>query len=197
MCNNQPTRVWFMNQGCKQVPLDYTRDIVRWAHPDGYFLNAQGQKVAHTFSPSSQRGRERKGSCYPTDRALGGKNCHLLMALAFYGDRPTDPTTGKPCVCHHLIPDLLNYRPANLLCWLTRAEHAEADRRQRALRKVVPDGDLHLFTYERLRELQDPRTMSREQFETELAALAQQGFYRDNLTFDQRMDRDMSHHMEC
>ena len=102
------------------------------------------------------------------------------MALAFYGPRPTDPTTGKVCVCHHLIPDALDYKPANLLCWLTRAEHTEADRRQRALKKVVPDGNLHLFSYERLRFLQDPRTTSREVFETELAKIAAKGYHHVN-----------------
>ena len=94
------------------------------------------------------------------------------MALAFYGDRPTftDPKTGKTHVgiCHHLIPDIFDYRPANLLCWLTRAEHAEADRRQRALKQVVPEGDLYCLSYERLRYLQDPRTTCREVFEKEL-----------------------------
>ena len=196
MSDNLPSRVWFLNQGCKQVPLEYTRGIVRWAHPDGYFLNAQGQKVAHGFSPTNQKGHE-DGSCYPH---LNSKSCHGLMALAFYSDRPTfiDPKTGKEYVgiCHHLIPDKLDYRPANLLCWLTRAEHNEADRRQKLLREVVPDGDLHLFSYERLRELQDPRTMSREQFELELAKIRNDHFRRDGLTFDARMDRDMSHHVE-
>ena len=106
------------------------------------------------------------------------------MALTFYGERPIDPTTGKPCVCHHLIPDPLDYKPANLLCWLTRAEHTEADRRQRALKKVVPDGKLRLFTYERLRELQNPRTMTRETFEAELDKIARQHFHRvDPLAF--------------
>ena len=106
------------------------------------------------------------------------------MALAFYGPRPTfiDPKTGKEYVgiCHHLIPDPLDYRPANLLCWLTRAEHAEADRRQRALKAVVPNGDLHLFSYERLRYLQDPRTTSREVFETELALIASKNYHFTN-----------------
>ena len=106
------------------------------------------------------------------------------MALAFYGPRPTfiDPKTGKEYsgICHHLIPDPLDYRPANLLCWLTRAEHAEADRRQRALKKVVPNGDLRLFSYERLRYLQDPRTTSREVFETELARIASKNYQFTN-----------------
>lgn len=157
------SRLYFLSKGCKKCPPEYTRGIVRWGHPDGYFLNAQGQKVAHSFSPSSQRGCERKGSCYPVDRALGSKLCHIIMALAFYGERPIDPSTGKACVCHHLIPDKLDYRPANLLCWLTREQHTEADRRQRALSKVI--GDLHNWSYEKLREYQDPRVMTREVFD--------------------------------
>ena len=164
---NHLSRVWFLNHGCKQVPLEYTRDIVRWGHPDGYFLNARGQKVAHCLSPCSQKNVG--GTHYPVERASGSKPCHLLMALAFYGERPIDPTTGKVCVCHHLIPDKLDYKPANLLCWLTRAEHAEADRRQRALRKVLPD--MHILSYEDHRRLQNPRYSTREEFEVELQDL--------------------------
>ena len=159
------------------MPLEYTRGIVRWAHPDGYFLNAQGQKIAHNFSPAKQRGvknERNSGSCYPCDCSAGSKNCHLLMALAFYGPRPmfTNANANAKAkaatyvgICHHLIPDKLDYKPANLLCWLTRAEHTEADRRQREIRKVVPN--LRAFTYARLRQLQDPRVTSREQFEAE------------------------------
>jgi hypothetical protein len=119
------------------------------------------------------------------------------MALAFYGERPTyTDKNGKPYVgiCHHLIPDLLNYKPANLLCWLTREQHYEADRRQRLLKTVVPDGNLYVFTYERLRELQDPRTMSREAFEQELEALRARGYYIDP---SDPMKRDMTRHCEC
>ena len=173
----------FMSQGCKQVPLEYTRGIIRWAHPDGYFLNAQGQKVAHCFSPAQLKipndPTRKTGKLYPTDRGTGGKNCHILMALAFYGPRlmfnDKWEMTNDKCqmahvgICHHLIPDPRDYKPANLLCWLTREQHTEADRRQRALRKRVPD--LHAFTYERLRELQDPRTMPREEFERQLALI--------------------------
>ena len=85
---------------------------------------------------------------------------------------------------------------ASLLCWLTRAEHTEADRRQRALKKVVPDGDLHVFDYQYLRTLQDPRVTDRANFECVLSFIAQQHFHRDGLTFDARMERDMTHHME-
>ena len=193
-----------MARGCKQVPLDATKGIVRWAHPDGYFLNAQGQKIAHDYNPAKKRGftaarrtsNGNTGGCYPAMRGTGSKNCHLLMALAFFGPRTIDPATGKVCVCHHLIPDPLDYRPANLLCWLTRAEHAEADRRQRALRKVVPHGDLHIFSYDRLRELQDPRTMSKETFEEVFQRLKDKHFSTDQRTWDEIMQYEMTHHTE-
>ena len=185
----------FLSRGCKQVPLEYTKNIIRWAHPDGYFLNANGLKVKDNLSPSQLK-QYNHGHAVPILRECA-KTCHSLMALAFYGTRPTyTDKNGKEYVgiVHHLIPDPLNYRPANLLCWLTREQHTEADRRQRALRKVVPDGDLSLFTYERLRDLQDPRSMSREQFEIELAAIRNAHFTRVDPR--ERMEYDMTHHCE-
>ena len=148
---------------------------VLWGHPDGYFLNAQGQKLAHSFGPGMQVSKPNMHAAYPTMRCFGNKNCHILMALAFYGERPTYsvPLQGKGGergsyvgICHHLIPNKLDYRPANLLCWLTREQHCEADRRQRALRKVVPD--LYEIGYDRLRQIQDPRVTCREVFDVEL-----------------------------
>ena len=166
------SRAWFMGQGCKRIEVNYHgRTIVRWGHPDGFFLNAQGQQVKANFSPSSLNVRPNMHGRYPILRECA-RECHILMALAFYGQRPTFlGKNGKPYVgiCHHLIPDKLDYRPANLLCWLTRPQHVEADRRQRELRKVLPDMDA--ISYERHRWLQDPRTTSREVFETELQAL--------------------------
>lgn len=105
--------------------------------------------------------------------ANGGLSCHRAMALAYYGPCPvfTDPKSGKTYKghCHHLNADLKDYRPANLLCWLTRSEHYEADRRQRALRKVLTD--LSVLGYDHLRKLQDPRAMSPETFDVELQKL--------------------------
>ncbi len=180
------SRLWFLSQGCKQVPLEHAKNIVRWGHPDGYFLNAQGQKVAHCFSPSQLRitkdTSRKTGKLYPVERSTGSKACHILMALAFYGPRPTfTDKNGKTYVgiCHHLIPDALDYRPANLLCWLTREQHTEADRRQRALSKVVPD--MHAISYEKHRWLQDPRTTCDEVFQVELQKLRQKYGTENNL----------------
>lgn len=157
-----------MSLGCKQVPPDVIGGKILWAHPDGYFLNAQGQKLAHNFCPAMQVRKPNMHAAYPKMRNFG-KLCHLIMAIAFYGDRPTfTDKNGKPYVgiCHHLIPDKLDYRPANLLCWLTKEQHTEADRRQRALRKVFPD--MHAISYEKHRYLQDPRVTCREVFDVEL-----------------------------
>ncbi len=99
---------------------------------------------------------------------------HVAMGEIFYGERPTfTDRNGKPYfgICHHLIEDLLDYSPDNLLCWLKRPEHTKADNRRRALEALVPDGDLHVFTYARLRYLQDPRTLSDADFQAELEAL--------------------------
>ena len=98
--------------------------------------------------------------------------CHVLMGEIFYGERKIFiDRNGKPYygICHHLIEDPLNYCKENLLCWLTRQEHSKADNRRRALEKLVPDGDLRGFDYTILRELQDPRAMSDEDFQSRLA----------------------------
>ena len=112
------------------------------------------------------------------------------MGEIFYGDRPTFINRkGKHYfgICHHLIEEPLNYAPENLLCWLTYEQHSKADKRRRALEKVVPEGDLHYFSYERLRELQDPRTMSDEGFQRELEALRKKGYHHDHRPLDERM----------
>ena len=169
---NHLSRLWFLSQGCKQVPSDFIDGKILWAHPGGYFLNAQGKKVVHNFSPTMQVRKPNMHAAYPKMTQYRARHCHHLMALAFYGERPTfideRPTTNdkRPKtyvgICHHLIPDKLDYRPANLLCWLTREQHYEADRRQRALRKVLPD--MSALSYDDHRRLQDPRVTSCEDF---------------------------------
>jgi len=179
MLQNHLSRIWFQSQDCKQVPLDEIGGKILWAHPDGYFLNAQGQKVKDNFCPAMKVSKPNMHAAYPIMRSFCKRLCHILMALTYYGPRPTfTDKNGKPYVgiCHHLIPDKIDYRPANLLCWLTREEHYEADRRQRALRKVLPD--MHAISYEKHRYLQDPRVTCREVFDVELEKIRLQ--YGDN-----------------
>ena len=164
-----------MERGCKQVPPEIIGGKTLWAHPDGYFISGYGRMLKPCFSPSSRKAT--KGSCYPSLYRFGNRLCHSVMAITFYGPRPTFENTSVPLqgkgqergsyvgICHHLIPDKLDYRPANLLCWLTRAEHTEADRRQRMLRKILPD--MHILSYSIHRQMQDPRVTTREKFDEE------------------------------
>ena len=165
-----PSRLWFMNQGCKPVPPEHSGPKPRWGHPDGYFLNAYGQKVKHTFSPAMQN--HKGGSAYPNMRECPTRQCHILMAIAFYGERPTyvnEKGIVKKYECHHVNGDKLDYRPVNLLAWLHPDEHKIADMRQKKLKILVPD--LHAFPIERLRILEDPHVTTDEQFEHELEQL--------------------------
>jgi len=180
----------------KQVPMEHSKNYVRYGHPDGYFLKQDGQIAKDTFPPSQYT--HRGGSAYPRLRECVNA-CHILMAYAFYGERPTYVNAKglvKPFHAHHLNGDKFDYRPANILAWLHPDQHRIADARQTALKTVVPDGDLHLFSYERLRELQDPRTMSDEQFAAELEALRRDNFRRDPRSTDEIMLAEMNRHCE-
>ena len=152
-----------------------------WGHEGcAYFVGASGQKLAHTYGPAMRAKQKGRGYTAPNMRHFENKACHIIMGEIFYGERETFiDSKGKTYFghCHHLIEDPLDYRPENLLCWLTRAEHSKADKRRQALEAVVPNGDLHVFTYARLRELQNPRTMTDEQFQTELEAIRAKGYH--------------------
>ena len=72
---------------------------------------------------------------------------------------------------HHLNGITTDNSIDNLLCVEYREHRTVSDARQTALRKLVPDGDLRAFPYDRLRYFQDPRTLSDEDFQSELDAL--------------------------
>jgi len=127
-----PSRVWFLGHECRPVPPERIGGKVLWAHPDGYFLNAQGQKLKHTFSPSSQRNRPNMHSSYPKMRNFGNKLCHHLMYEAWYGART------KGMEIDHLNGDKLDYRPSNLQ-EVTPAENRRRAKILRAMRAVGLD----------------------------------------------------------
>ena len=121
-------------------------------------------------------------------------NKQILVSHAVYlawSNKPIPP--GHQI--HHLNGITTDNCFDNLLCVLI-PEHRIADNRQKALKTVVPDGDLYLFSYERLRELQDPRTMSDTDFQRELELLRKDGFHRDPRSSDEIMLHEMTHHME-
>lgn len=72
---------------------------------------------------------------------------------------------------HHLNGIVTDNYIDNLLCVLISEHYRIADVRQRALETIVPDGDLTCFSYQELRRLQDPRTLSDEDFRKELSKI--------------------------
>ena len=188
-----PSRLWFMNQGCKQVPLEHVKNKVRWGHPDGYFLNAKGRRLAENFPPSQYV--HRGGSAYPKfTKDYNHLANHIAMAYAFYGERPTYVNKKgivKPYQCHHVNGDKFDYRPINLLAWLHPDEHKIADKRQKKLKILVPD--LHAFPIERLRILEDPHVTTDEQFEHELEQLRPGFVLVDPATID---DLELTKHYD-
>jgi len=172
------SRVWFAGHGFLKVPPVFTRGKILYYHPDGYFVSQYGTTQKPSFCPSQKtRGRYcyngKRGIAHPYMKYYGNVTCHRLAAYAL--SQVTEPPTyiGKKGqtlkkVIHHLIPEPMNFRADNLLFWLTGSEHAKADRRQRALKEALPNGNLHVLTYDRLRTLQDPRITSDEVFAREL-----------------------------
>ena len=155
--------------------MESTGGKILWAHPDGYFLNARGQKVKHTYCPAMQRGYTANhpssgghtGSIYPIMRRYGAKLCHHLMYEAFYGPRT------KGMEIDHLNGNKLDYRPSNL----QEVTPAENRRRAKILRAMRAAG-------------LDPSTYSRD----ELLAIFGKYDVGDPHAV---MLHDMTHHMEC
>ena len=165
------SRLWFLGRGFHPVPpTEYTDFKILYAHEsDLRFMNKYGQEVAIRFNLSLRDIQKNHGHGVPYLQIASNiaRKCHILRALAFYGERPTYVSKKgeiKPYHCHHLNGNLEDHCKANLLAWLHPDEHRIADARQKAMRTVVPNGNLVGFDYAVLRELQDPRTMTDADF---------------------------------
>ena len=133
----QPTRLWFLGRGFKQVPPDIIDGKILWAHPDGYFVNQYGRRLLHNFSPARREPGHKahnglRGNLYPSMRQFGGKNCHILICSTFHGPRP------EGYHCDHLNGNILDYSAANLE-WVTPKENYRRAKILRALRKAGRD----------------------------------------------------------
>lgn len=125
-------RLWFLARGLKQVPLDLTGGKVLWAHPDGYFLSAYGQKVKYTYPPSHSEGKKTytHGVKYPRlQHSYGGRDCHVLMCITFHGPRPIGYE------CDHINGNKLDYSASNLQ-WVSRDENRRRAKILRIIRSI-------------------------------------------------------------
>ena len=174
------SRLFFLSKGCKQAPLESTGGKVLWANPDeGYFMGAYGNKIPLNHSPAQQRRNVKskagiqRGFAHPIMRHFGGKQAHRLMFETFaeepcpiFFDSKGNPYKG---IVHHVIENPNDIRMDNLLGWLTYKQHAVADKRRRALEKVLPD--MYCVETAYLKLLQDPRKTDDIFFEMELNKL--------------------------
>ena len=200
------SRAWFAGHEFIKVPPEHIDGKTLYYHKDGYFASQYGTKVIPSFPPSKRTpGRQirnsKRGIWHPTMRQFGNIQCHRLAAYAL--SQVTEPPTyiGKKGqilkkVVHHLISEPMNFCADNLLFWLTGSEHYIADSRQKALEEVLPNGNLHLLTYDRLRKLQDPRETSDEDFQTALAEIKEcfSNLVKENPA--DIMERDLHEHRE-
>ena len=173
------SRLYFLSKGCKQAPLESTGGKVLWANGDeGYFMSAYGVKVKPLYGPAMQKkgskaNNGKRGLIHPSMRHFNAQLAHRLMFTTF-ADEPCPiffDSKGNPYkgIVHHVIENPYDIRMDNLLGWLTYKQHHIADKRRRALEKVLPD--MYCVETKYLKLLQDPRQTDEIFFEMELNKL--------------------------
>ena len=184
------SRLYFLNKGCKQASLESTGGKVLWANgKEGYFMSAYGRKMKLHHGPSNRqrnvKGKtgKNRGFIHPQMIHFRSQLAHRLMFETF-ADEPCPiffDSKGKPYkgIVHHVIENHYDIRMDNLIGWLTYKEHAEADKRRRALEAVLPD--MYCEETKHLKTMQDPRKTDDELFEFELNYLRKKYGTKDNL----------------
>ena len=172
------TRVWFQSRNCKQCPIEMSIRPL-WANGnEGFFLSAYGTKIKLRHSPAMRKkgykaNNGKRGLTHPIMRDFGKVLAHRLM-FATYAVEPCPiyfDSKGKPYkgIVHHVIENPYDIRMDNLMGWLTFQQHSIADKRRRALEQTLPD--MYCVQTSYLKQLQDPRETSDEQFNEELKRL--------------------------
>ena len=173
------SRLYFLDKGCKKVPLESTGGKVLWANPEeGYFMSAYGNKISLNNNPAKRRrnvkGKTKvRGFMHPILRNFGCRYAHRLMFAAF-ADEPCPiffDSKGNHYkgIVHHVIENPYDIRMDNLMGWLTYKQHAVADKRRRALEAVLPD--MYCVETAYLKLLEDPRKTDDIFFKMELSNL--------------------------
>ena len=195
------SRLYFLSKGCKQAPLESAGGKVLWANgKEGYFMSAYGVKQTPRFSPAmrkkgSKANNGKRGFTHPKMRHFNSQFAHRLMFETF-ADEPCPiffDSKGNPYkgIVHHVIENPHDIRMDNLMGWLTYKQHAIADKRRRALESVLPD--MYCADTAYLKELEDPRQTTDEEFQSVLANLRNRYQIVDPADL---MEHDITHHRE-
>ena len=195
------SRLYFLSKGCKQSPLKSTGGKVLWANDiEGYFMSAYGVKQIPSFSPAkrkkgSKANNGKRGLTHPQMRHFNNQYAHRLMFETF-ADEPCPiffDSKGNPYkgIVHHVIENPYDIRMVNLMGWLTYKQHHIADKRRSALESVLPD--MYCADTAYLKELEDPRLTTDEEFQSVLANLRNRYQIVDPADL---MERDITHHRE-
>ena len=162
-------------------------------------MSAYGVKQIPTFSPAkrkkgSKANNGKRGFMHPYMRNFNSQSAHRLMFETFadepcpiYFDSKGNPYKG---IVHHVIENPSDIRMVNLMGWLTYKQHAIADKRRRALESVLPD--MYCADTAYLKELQDPRLTTDEEFQTALDKLSRFRKVDPNIL----MEHDITQHRE-
>lgn len=131
-------------------------------------VNAKTTTTANSAHPNNAKRKQR----YLRFMNIWGHGQNILVSHAVYLAWSGQPIPPEHQI-HHLNGIVTDNRIDNLLCVLISEHFRIADVRQRAIAALLPHGDLRCLPYERLRYLQDPHTLSDEDFEKELAYLCE------------------------
>ena len=148
--------------------------VMRWIYRE---------QALTTLSPSKLSVNANRKHRYYDMPHHGSIYLHIAVCLAWIGPQPVDKN-GKGYECHHLNGIVSDNRVDNLI-WLSHEEHMQYDKRQRALRDLL--GDLRIYVRA---DFERWHAMPEADFQAMLAK-----FHRDP-DFD-RMEYEMTHHMEC
>ena len=194
------SRLYSLSKGCKQAPLESTGGKVLWANgKEGYFKSAYGVKQIPAYGPAkrkkgSKANNGKRGLIHPQMRHFNNQYAHRLMFETF-ADEPCPiffDSKGNPYkgIVHHVIENPYDFRMVNLMGWLTYTQHHIADKRRRALESVLPD--MYCADTAYLKELEDPRLTTDEEFQTALDKFSR---FR-KVDPMELMERDITHHRE-
>ena len=198
MTQTHLSRVYFAGRGLVQVPPEVIKGKILYAHPDGYFVNANGVRIKHDYAPNRYSQVRRGNKSYPRLSSYGLKDCHYLMVCTFFHI----PNRAKGEVIDHIDANQLNYSVSNLRI----TDRPTNDRDGGFLRKLRNKGvipsmfapEVLLAYFDRMAEFK--HTHTKRQYDKLTKTELLQMLVGPNFVVEDPekiMEYEMKHHCEC